>query len=85
MALRRSPVRSRYGPPVSKKKKIFIKGFVQGIGWAFGVIIGFVLISTILILILRNLGGLPVIGNWIASIVEATPSQLAKRTPVFPQ
>jgi hypothetical protein len=68
-----------------KKKKIFVKGFVQGMGWAFGVTVGFVLVSTVLILILRNLGGLPVVGDWIASIVEATLSQLAKRTPVFPQ
>ncbi len=68
-----------------KKSKVFIKGFIQGFGWAFGVTIGFVLISTILVLILQSLGGLPVIGDWIASIVEATLSQLAKRTPVFPQ
>jgi hypothetical protein len=70
---------------MSKKRKTFVKGFIRGMGWAFGVTVGFVLVSTILVLILRNAGGLPVIGDWIASIVEATLSQLAKRTPVFPQ
>ena len=85
MAWKRSGVRIPSGPPMSKKRKIFVKGFIRGIGWAFGVTIGFVLVSTILVLILRNAGGLPVIGDWIASIVEATLSQLAKRTPVFPQ
>jgi len=31
------------------------------------------------------LGGLPVIGGWIASVVDTTLEQLTKRTPVFPQ
>jgi hypothetical protein len=62
----------------------FKKGFFQGIGWAFGVTVGFVLVSTILILILQSLGGLPLIGKWIASIVEATQLQLLKRNPLIP-
>jgi hypothetical protein len=70
---------------MSNKSQVFKEGLIRGIGWAFGVTIGFVIISTILIFVLRSLGGLPVIGAWIASIVEATLSQLAKRTPVFPQ
>jgi hypothetical protein len=70
---------------MSKKSQLFKEGLIHGIGWAFGVTIGFVIISTILVLVLRSLGGLPVIGGWVASIVEATLSQLAKRTPVFPQ
>lgn len=67
------------------KMKTFKKGLIGGIGWAFGVTIGFVIISTLLVLILRGLGGLPIIGDWLASIVEATLEQLTKRTPVFPQ
>lgn len=74
---------------ISEKKtnypKIFKKGFVQGIGWAFGVTIGFVLISTVLVIILRNLGGLPLVGRFIASIVEETQQQLLKRTPFLPR
>jgi hypothetical protein len=70
---------------MSKKSQFFKEGVIRGIGWAFGVTIGFVIISTILVLVLRSLGGLPVIGGWVASIVEATLSQLARRTPVFPQ
>ncbi len=65
--------------------KTFKKGLIGGIGWAFGVTIGFVIISTLLVLILRGLGGLPVIGGWIASVVDTTLEQLTKRTPVFPQ
>jgi hypothetical protein len=70
---------------MSNKSQFFKEGLIRGIGWAFGVTIGFVIISTILVIVLRSLGGLPTIGGWVASIVEATLSQLAKRTPVFPQ
>ena len=65
------------------KSKI-IDGLVRGIGWAFGVTIGFVLVSTILVFLLRSLGGLPLVGNWMASIVEATQASLLKRTPIIP-
>ena len=69
----------------SSYKKLFKDGIVSGIGWAFGVTIGFVIISTALVLFLEKLGGLPVIGSWIASIVDATQTQLTKRTPLLPQ
>jgi hypothetical protein len=59
------------------------EGFFAGIGWAFGVTIGFVLISTLIVFVLRNLGGLPLIGAWLADIVEETQSQILRRTPVF--
>lgn len=58
---------------------------IAGVGWAFGVTIGFVIISTLLVVILRQLGGLPLVGSWIAQIVEVTLGQLAKRTPIVPQ
>jgi hypothetical protein len=61
------------------------EGFFRGISWAFGVTIGFVLVSTILVIILQNTGGLPLIGGWIADVVEATQEQLVKRTPLINQ
>jgi len=70
---------------MAKKTRLFKEGFISGLGWAFGVTIGFVIISTILVIILRNLGGLPIVGNWIASIIEATQKQLTRRAPLFPQ
>ena len=59
------------------------EGFFAGVGWAFGVTIGFVIISTLIVLILRYVGGLPLVGSWIANIVEETQNQLLRRTPVF--
>jgi len=64
---------------------LFKEGLVRGMAWAFGATIGFIVISTITVFILRHLGGLPLVGNFIASIVEATLDQLVKRTPIFPQ
>ena len=55
-------------------------GFISGMGWAFGVTIGFVLISTVLVLLLHLLGGVPVVGKWIADIVTETQIQLSRRT-----
>ena len=57
------------------------EGFFAGLGWAIGVTIGFVILSTILVMFLKFLGGLPLIGSWVASIVEATQEQLIRRTP----
>ena len=65
--------------------KIFKEGVIRGLAWSFGATIGFVLVSTIFVFVLRKAGGLPLIGNFVASIVEATTDQLIKRTPLFPQ
>lgn len=67
------------------KKAMFLRGVIAGIGWALGVTIGFVLVSTVLAFLLKNAGGLPLIGDWIANIVESTIEQLSRRAPVLPQ
>ncbi|KKU63860.1 MAG: hypothetical protein UX87_C0016G0021 [Candidatus Amesbacteria bacterium GW2011_GWA1_47_16] len=56
-------------------------GFVRGLGWSFGVTIGFVIISSVLVTALQAMGGLPLIGAWIASVVETTQAELIKRNP----
>ncbi len=66
----------------SETVKAIKQGFINGIGWAAGVTVGFVIVSTIIVWILNALGGLPVVGGWIADIVEATQAQLARRTPL---
>jgi hypothetical protein len=65
-------------------KHLFRQGFYSGIGWAIGVTLGFALISTIIVALFSRLGGLPLIGSWIASIVSATTEQLSNRTPILP-
>lgn len=59
------------------------EGFFAGIGWAFGVTVGFVIISSLLVTMLKFLGGLPFIGSLIANIVEETQIQLLKRNIII--
>lgn len=65
------------------KKELLRRGFFSGVGWALGVTIGFAVFSTLIIYFLQKLGGLPIIGSWIASIVDATLEQLSNKTPSF--
>ena len=65
-------------------KKIFEQlkdGFFRGIGWAVGVSLGFAFVSTVLLFVLSRIDTLPVIGNFVASVVEATVKSLAVRSP----
>ena len=62
-------------------KETFMQGIIGGIGWAFGITFGFLLITILLGYLLKGLGGLPLVGNWLASIVETTLDQLAARAP----
>jgi hypothetical protein len=50
----------------------FIKGFFSGLGWMFGATVGFALLLTFLSLLLGWAGGLPIVGNLIANIIEVT-------------
>jgi len=62
--------------------ELFKEGVIAGVGWAIGVTVGFVIVSTILVFVLQILGGLPFIGNFFANIVQETQVQLLKRTPM---
>jgi hypothetical protein len=68
---------------LKKHFHLFKDGFFRGIGWAFGVTVGFVIVSTLLVVLLRSLGGLPLIGQFLATIVESTNESLIKRTPII--
>ena len=63
--------------------ELFRRGLIAGIGWTFGATLGFVIVSTIVIAIFRSLGGLPVIGSFIANIVEETQTQMIRRNPIY--
>ena len=59
---------------ISGKNKldVFLRGFLSGLGWMLGATLGFALLITIL----NWLGGLPVIGNLIAVLIELTTQAL---------
>lgn len=56
------------------------QGFLTGLGWSLGVTVGFAIVSTIIINVVRAGGGLPLIGNFFASIVEVTQGSLEIRS-----
>lgn len=62
---------------------VFRQGIMGGIGWAFGVTIGLILISFIFGIILRNVGGFPLIGSVVADIVENTQAELNRKNPLL--
>lgn len=64
---------------IQKRALQFKEGFYRGLGWSFGVTVGLVFISTVGIMLLQQLGGLPIIGQFIADIVEATNKALQFR------
>jgi len=68
----------------NKHIKNFRDSIVSGIGWSVGVTVGFALISTFLVVFVARLGGLPLVGNGIAAIVDATNQSLIQRTPIKP-
>jgi hypothetical protein len=64
-------------------KRLFKQGIVAGLGWSIGVTIGFIILSSLTVIIVNKLGGLPLIGEWIASVVEETQIQLQGKSPTF--
>lgn len=65
------------------KREIFRAGIVGGLGWALGVTIGFAIVSIIIIFLVNRAGGIPLIGDWIAKVVESTQTQLELRNPYY--
>lgn len=64
-----------------KYQKDLKRSIVSGFGWAIGVTLGFAFISALLLIILNLAGGIPLIGDWIANLVEATNASLLSRVP----
>lgn len=69
--------------PKEKYGSIFFKGFIAGIGWATGATIGFALFLSLLGFLLSRLGGLPIVGNFFARLIEVTIQALETRK-IFP-
>lgn len=57
-------------------KRTFIQGLVAGVGWGLGVTVGAVILLGVLSWILSLLGGLPLIGSFLADIISATREAL---------
>lgn len=55
-----------------KIKDTLIHNFLGGIAWSLGVTVGIAILAYILSNVVSAVGGVPLIGDWIARVVEAT-------------
>ncbi len=69
---------------VKTRLELLKEGVWGGVGWAVGVTLGFAFVSFILVFVLGSLGGIPLVGGFLAQIVDATTTQLTVRTPTTP-
>jgi hypothetical protein len=60
----------RYEQIKTSRKQIFINNFIGGIAWAVGATIGLALIVAVLTLILKNVDLIPVVGDFVAKIIQ---------------
>ena len=65
-----------------KELSEFKLSFIKGVGWAFGITVGFVLVSSLFLSILGRAGGLPLIGEWIADAVQSANQALEITNPI---
>jgi hypothetical protein len=70
-------------PAIKDKVGSFKDGLIHGIGWAFGVTIGFLILSAILWFLANRLEGFP-LGKKIQDLVRSTTESTYTRTPTIP-
>lgn len=57
-------------------KRTFVANFVAGVGWGIGATVGLAIFLAIFTWILNLLGGLPLIGQFFADLIEVTNEAL---------
>lgn len=55
------------------------KGLVGGVFWSIGVSIGFAIVSAFIAAFLSRVDTIPMIGNFVAAVVEQTQNNLESR------
>lgn len=53
------------------KGQLMLANFLGGISWGFGSVLGATIIAAIVLILLKSLGGLPVIGSYISDIAKS--------------
>jgi hypothetical protein len=68
-----------------KKLSHFTKNLIGGLGWMIGATLGFTLFLAIVTFVLRQLGGLPIIGDFFAQLIDYTNQSLEIRRLIYPR
>ena len=70
---------------IKDKVGSFKDGLIHGVGWAFGVTLGFILVSALIWFIVNRLGGIPFVANQLAPLLESASESTYTRTPTIPE
>lgn len=54
---------------------LFWRGFLGGLASGLGATVGVAIVLTVLAFLLREFGGLPVIGDWLNAVDKALPTR----------
>lgn len=57
-------------------KNTIVHNFIGGIAWALGITVGISLVGYFLSLFVSAFGGIPLVGDWLANVVNATLNAL---------
>ena len=60
----------RYEEVKANKRHIFLNNFLGGFAWALGATIGLAIIFIILGLIAKNINLVPIVGNFVADVIN---------------
>ena len=67
-------------------KEIFVNNFIGGIAWALGATVGIAIILAILGFVLSNIDVIPVVGDFVAKVIEfvisKNPQVLQNNVPI---
>ena len=64
-----------YLKPYKGRGAIFLDNFLGGIAWSFGSFIGLAIIAVIAGYLISRIDLIPIIGNWIAAILQDATSK----------
>ena len=56
-------------------KKLYARSFLSGVFSALGATVGLAVIITIVGILVRHFGGLPVIGHWLTALASLFPTK----------
>ena len=67
---------NKYLQPYKSRTKILLDNFLGGLAWSIGTFVGFAIITVIIGYFLTRIDLIPLIGKWIAQILQDATSRL---------
>lgn len=74
---------NKYLQPYKTKRQILFDNFLGGIAWSLGTLFGLTVIAVIIGFIISRVNLIPIIGDWMAQIIQDATGKI--QPPTFPQ